>query len=113
MGFFAKQIDGRIDDPSAGWKARGLWVTSGNRTPVHIEGLDAPVRGAPTLRRNQAHSWWTSSCGPIRWRTKERSRRSAVVPGARRPNGFSKGFDTQDLKEARDLLGTLPPSKCS
>ena len=57
MGFFAKQIDGRIDDPSAGWKARGLWVTSGNRTPVHIEGLDAPVRGAPTLRRNQAHSW--------------------------------------------------------
>jgi streptogramin lyase len=47
MGFFAKQIDGRIDDPSAGWKGRGLWVTSGNRTPVHIEGLDARVPGAP------------------------------------------------------------------
>jgi hypothetical protein len=47
MGFFAKQIDGRIDDPDAGWKGRGLWVTSGNRTPVHIEGLDAPAPGAP------------------------------------------------------------------
>jgi hypothetical protein len=47
MGFFAKGIDGRIDDPKAGWKGRGLWVTSGNRTPVHIEGIDAPAPGAP------------------------------------------------------------------
>jgi hypothetical protein len=47
MGFFAKQIDGRIDDPNAGWKGRGLWVTSGNRTPFHIEGIDAPAPGAP------------------------------------------------------------------
>jgi hypothetical protein len=46
MEFFAKGIDGRIDDPKAGWKGRGLWVTSGNRTPVHIEGIDAPP-GAP------------------------------------------------------------------
>ena len=47
MGFFAKGLDGRIDDPKGGWKARGLWVTSGNRTPVHIEGIDAPHPGAP------------------------------------------------------------------
>lgn len=47
MGFFAKGIDGRIDDPAAGWKGRGLWVTSGNRTPMHIEGIDAPAPGAP------------------------------------------------------------------
>src|SRR5437773_178254 len=47
MGFFAKGIDGRIDDPNAGWKGRGLWVTSGNRTPMHIEGIDAPSPGAP------------------------------------------------------------------
>jgi hypothetical protein len=47
MGFFAKQIDARIDDPGAGWKGRGLWVTSGNRTPVHTEGIDAPHPGAP------------------------------------------------------------------
>ena len=47
MGFYAKNIDGRIDDPGAGWKGRALWVTSGNRTPVHIEGIDAPAPGAP------------------------------------------------------------------
>ena len=47
MGFFAKGIDGRIDDTQAGWKGRGLWVTSGNRTPFHIEGIDAPAPGAP------------------------------------------------------------------
>jgi len=47
MGFFAKGVDGRIDNPKAGWKGRGLWVTSGNRTPMHIEGIDAPSTGAP------------------------------------------------------------------
>jgi hypothetical protein len=47
MGFFAKGLDGRIDDPAAGWKGRGLWVTSGNRTPAHIEGIDALAPGAP------------------------------------------------------------------
>jgi hypothetical protein len=38
MGFYAKGMDGRIDDPNAGWKGRGLWATFGNRTPFHIEG---------------------------------------------------------------------------
>ncbi|MEA2989791.1 MAG: hypothetical protein QOG83_2502, partial [Alphaproteobacteria bacterium] len=38
MGFFAKGADGRIDDPNAGWKGRGLWSTYGNRTPFHNEG---------------------------------------------------------------------------
>jgi hypothetical protein len=47
MGFFANGIDGRIDDAAAGWKGCGLWVTSGNRTPVHIEGIDASEPGAP------------------------------------------------------------------
>jgi hypothetical protein len=47
MGFFAKGLEGRIDDPKAEWKGRELWVTSGNRTPFHIEGIDAPVPGAP------------------------------------------------------------------
>jgi len=47
MGFYAKGIDGRIDDPKAGWKGRGLWATSGNRTPFHIEAIDAPAPGAP------------------------------------------------------------------
>jgi hypothetical protein len=47
MGFFTKGVDGRIDDSQAGWKGKGLWVTSGNRTPMHIEGIDAPSPGAP------------------------------------------------------------------
>lgn len=38
MGFFAKSLDGRIDDPSAGWKGRGLWSTYATRAPQHIEG---------------------------------------------------------------------------
>ena len=38
MGFFVKQIDGRVDDPRAGWKGKGLWTTSANRTPWHLEG---------------------------------------------------------------------------
>ncbi len=38
MGFFAKGMDGRIDDLDSGWKGRGLWSTFGNRTPFHNEG---------------------------------------------------------------------------
>jgi hypothetical protein len=33
MGFYAKGMDGRIDDEKAGWKGRGLWSASGDRTP--------------------------------------------------------------------------------
>jgi hypothetical protein len=38
MGFHAKGLDGRIDDPNAGWKGRGLWSTYAGRAPYHIEG---------------------------------------------------------------------------
>ena len=38
LGFYAKGFEGRIDDPDAGWKGRGLWVTSGDRTPWLKEG---------------------------------------------------------------------------
>jgi hypothetical protein len=38
MGFYAKSLDGRIDDPAAGWKGRGLWSTYATRAPQHIEG---------------------------------------------------------------------------
>jgi hypothetical protein len=38
MGFYAKGFDGRIDDAKAGWKGRGLWSTSGDRTPWLMEG---------------------------------------------------------------------------
>lgn len=38
MGFFSKNVDGRIDDPNAGWNGRGLWTTFGSRTVFHGEG---------------------------------------------------------------------------
>ena len=38
LGFWAKGLDGRIDDPNAGWKGRGVWSNTGNRTPFHLEG---------------------------------------------------------------------------
>jgi len=38
MGFFAKSLDGRIDDPKAGWKGKGLWSTYATRAPWHMEG---------------------------------------------------------------------------
>ena len=38
LGFYAKGLDGRIDDPEAGWKGRGLWSTYATRAPFHSEG---------------------------------------------------------------------------
>ena len=38
MGFYAKGLDGRIDDPGAGWKGRALWSTYATRAPFHVEG---------------------------------------------------------------------------
>ncbi|MEJ0074909.1 MAG: carboxypeptidase-like regulatory domain-containing protein [Alphaproteobacteria bacterium] len=38
LGFFTKNVDGRIDDANAGWKGRGLWTTFGSRTVFHNEG---------------------------------------------------------------------------
>jgi hypothetical protein len=37
MGFYSKGLDGRIDDPRAGWKGKGLWSTWGTRAPFHAE----------------------------------------------------------------------------
>jgi len=45
MGFYAKWLDGRIDDPNAGWKGRGLWSTVSSRTPFHME----TGRGTPPI----------------------------------------------------------------
>jgi hypothetical protein len=38
LGFYTKWLDGRIDDPAAGWKGRGLWATVSTRAPFHMEG---------------------------------------------------------------------------
>ncbi|HLE24592.1 MAG TPA: carboxypeptidase regulatory-like domain-containing protein [Thermodesulfobacteriota bacterium] len=37
LGFFQRGLDGRIDDPNAGWKGRGLWVDYGGDPAKHVE----------------------------------------------------------------------------
>jgi hypothetical protein len=38
LGFHAKGLDGRIDDPRGGWKGRAVWSTFATRALTHIEG---------------------------------------------------------------------------
>jgi len=38
LGYYAKWLDGRIDDAKKGWKGRGLWSTVATRAPFHLEG---------------------------------------------------------------------------
>jgi hypothetical protein len=38
VGFFTKWVEGRIDDPNAGWKGKSLWTTYSTRTVFHLEG---------------------------------------------------------------------------
>ncbi len=35
LGFFSKNVDGRIDNAALGWKGKGVWTTSGTRTNFH------------------------------------------------------------------------------
>ena len=38
LGYYAKWLDGRIDDANKGWKGKGLWSTVSTRAPFHMEG---------------------------------------------------------------------------
>jgi hypothetical protein len=38
LGFYSRGLDGRIDDPRAGWKGRGVWADYGTNLVWHIEG---------------------------------------------------------------------------
>jgi hypothetical protein len=38
LGYYTKWMDGRVDDPAAGWKGRGIWSTVSTRAPFHMEG---------------------------------------------------------------------------
>lgn len=38
LGFYHRGMDGRIDDPDAGWKGRGLWANYGTHLIWHVEG---------------------------------------------------------------------------
>lgn len=58
MNFYAKGLDGRMDDPNAGGKGGGIWTVYSNRAPWHIEGdkgvtskaVKFPVRPDPLAR---------------------------------------------------------------
>ena len=38
LGFYTRNLAGRIDDPKTGWKGKGLWADYGTNLPWHIEG---------------------------------------------------------------------------
>ena len=38
MAFYSRGLDGRIDDPTTGWKGRGLWANYGSNYVWHTEG---------------------------------------------------------------------------
>jgi hypothetical protein len=38
LGFYSRGLDGRIDDPKAGWKGRGVWADFGSNLVWHLEG---------------------------------------------------------------------------
>ena len=38
LGFFPRSANGRVDDPKAGWKGRGLWASFSTYATWHIEG---------------------------------------------------------------------------
>ncbi len=59
MGFYAKGMDGRFDDPKTGWKGKGVWTTWGTRTPFHSE-----------TGKGRTLKWSTCKFDPIRWLTK-------------------------------------------
>jgi len=37
VGMFTRGLDGRIDDPNAGWKGRGLWASNNTDGLMHTE----------------------------------------------------------------------------
>lgn len=41
-GFFSRSAQGRIDDPAAGWKGRGVWSNYSTYTPHFVEGGTGP-----------------------------------------------------------------------
>ena len=38
LGFFSRGLDGRIDDPDAGWKGRAVWADFATNIRWHLEG---------------------------------------------------------------------------
>ena len=71
VGFFTRGLDGRIDDPEAGWKGRGLWANNATNTVWHIEGGkgtrgDGCSLSATAGSARQVASWRAGkACGPM------------------------------------------------
>jgi hypothetical protein len=38
MGYYAKGLDGRIDNPNGGWKGKAIYTPISTRAPFHMEG---------------------------------------------------------------------------
>jgi hypothetical protein len=38
LDFYTRNMEGRIDDPNAGWKGRGLWTANAEKVIWHLEG---------------------------------------------------------------------------
>ena len=76
MGFHSRGMDGRIDDPNAGWKGRGVYATYGADAMWHIEGgpkeknnlVKFQMRPDPLARNSRGAPPHTRSvaCGPER-----------------------------------------------
>ena len=73
MGFYTKWMDGRIDDPNAGWKGRGIWATISTRAPFHMERRVAHLgrrSGRHTLRAARSDQRVNFKKLQIAWRFK-------------------------------------------
>ena len=46
LSFYAKGLDGRIDQSNAGWQGRGLWSTNGARMPAQEGGKGSMPRSS-------------------------------------------------------------------
>jgi hypothetical protein len=49
LGFFSRSSQGSIDDPSKGWKGRGVWSNDSTYTPHHSEGGSGVLQTNRTL----------------------------------------------------------------
>ena len=86
MGFHSRGVDGRIDDPKAGWKGRGIYATYGADAAWHIEG--GPGRRG---------IWSSSRSGPTRSRSSS-------------PAGFSRPLAS--VLSGRPRAERLGPLRC-
>ena len=74
MGFYSRGMDGRIDDPNAGWKGRALWTTYASISPWNVEGgkgtfpkVVKRVQTVPTLSQSDRRQLIREPSAIERW----------------------------------------------